>query len=64
MDNANILTGELLTEAIDWASDCLNRPATARVSEEQAIEYVRCYYPGGAAGFAQEAALFTYVDNV
>ncbi|GAA4890867.1 hypothetical protein ACFPM3_20165 [Streptomyces coeruleoprunus] len=50
--NSNI-TAEELSEARDWASDCLGLVGV-KVTAERAVRYVRRHYPGGWNAFAVE----------
>jgi hypothetical protein len=51
--NENI-TAEQITEAIDWASDCLGLSRGVKVSAERALAYVKSNYPGGWEAFVAE----------
>lgn len=56
--NANIRTftltaAELVSEARDWASDCMGMVGS-RMGVERAMHYVATYYPGGWDGFVQD----------
>lgn len=63
--NANITTGtltavELVSEARDWASDCVHMVGS-RMGVEAAMRYVGTYYPGGWEGFVQDIGTYTII---
>jgi hypothetical protein len=56
--NTQDITQEQITEARDWASDCLGMVAET-VTFNRALAYINAQYPGGWDAFAAEV----YVDG-
>lgn len=52
-------TAEQISEAVDWASDCLGLTCGARVSAGRAMAYVGNHYPGGWDVFVSECCPWT-----
>ncbi|WP_143659434.1 hypothetical protein [Streptomyces sp. MP131-18] len=50
-------SGEQITEARDWASDCLGMVGDT-ASAERAVRYVEKHYPGGWTAFVAECCNF------
>lgn len=59
MDIAEIITtatADQITEARDWASDCMGL-VDRTVSAERAVAYIAQYYPGGWNAFVEEVCV-------
>lgn len=47
-------TAEEISEAINWASDCLGMRGGQKASAGRAMAYVEAHYPGGWLRFVAE----------